>query len=77
MGSGHPRRRRKAARPLSLVLALVLLGSTAVMLFATDTLRINPAWAPARPLSMGEMMANPAERCGLTPGGSSDNSGRT
>jgi phosphatidylserine decarboxylase len=54
-----------------------LLGSTVVMLFPKDALCFNPAWAPARPIRMGEMMANPAERCGLTPGGSGDNSGRT
>ena len=36
MRSGHPRRRRKAARPLSLVLALVLLGSLYAALVPTS-----------------------------------------
>lgn len=34
-----------------------LLGSTVVMLFPKDTLRFNPVWAEARPIRMGEMMA--------------------
>ena len=34
------------------------LGSTVVMLFPQDTLRFNPAWAPARPIRMGEMMGS-------------------
>ena len=34
-----------------------LLGSTVVMLFPKDTLAFNPAWAPAHPIRMGEMMA--------------------
>lgn len=33
-----------------------LLGSTVVMLFPKDTLQFNPAWAPERPVRMGEMM---------------------
>ena len=54
-----------------------LLGSTVVVLFPKDTLRFNPAWAPARPIRMGEMMATPAERFRRTPEGTGDNSGRT
>ena len=34
-----------------------LLGSTVVLLFPKDTLRFDPAWAPARPIRMGESMA--------------------
>ncbi len=34
-----------------------LLGSTVVMLFPKNTLSFNPAWAPARPIRMGERMA--------------------
>ena len=34
------------------------LGSTVVMLFPQDTLRFNPAWAPERPIRMGEMMGS-------------------
>jgi hypothetical protein len=37
-----------------------LLGSTVVMLFPQDTLRFNPAWAPERPIRMGEMMGSKA-----------------
>ncbi|MBS0413759.1 MAG: phosphatidylserine decarboxylase [Proteobacteria bacterium] len=37
-----------------------LLGSTVVMLFPKQTLRFNPAWAPARAIRMGEAMAEPA-----------------
>jgi len=33
-----------------------LLGSTVVMLFPKDTLSFTPAWAPARPVRMGEAM---------------------
>ncbi len=33
-----------------------LLGSTVVLLFPADTLAFNPAWAPAGPVCMGEMM---------------------
>ncbi|MDR3391625.1 MAG: archaetidylserine decarboxylase [Sulfuriferula sp.] len=33
-----------------------LLGSTVVMLFPKDTLQFNPAWAPERPVRMGEAM---------------------
>jgi len=54
-----------------------LLGSTVVVLFPKDTLHFNPAWAPARPIRMGEMMATPAERSRPAPEGSGDNSGRT
>ena len=54
-----------------------LLGSTVVVLFPKDTLHFNPAWAPARQIRMGEMMATPAERSRPAPGGSGDNSGRT
>jgi phosphatidylserine decarboxylase len=36
------------------------LGSTVVMLFPQDTLRFNPAWAPERPIRMGEMMGSKA-----------------
>ncbi|MBP1204634.1 phosphatidylserine decarboxylase [Duganella sp. 1411] len=35
-----------------------LLGSTVVMLFPKDTLSFNPAWQPAGPVRLGEMMAN-------------------
>ncbi|CAM5791977.1 archaetidylserine decarboxylase [Rhizobacter fulvus] len=35
-----------------------LLGSTVVMLFPTGALRFNPAWAPARPIRLGEAMAD-------------------
>ncbi len=35
-----------------------LLGSTVVMLFPKDTLSFNPAWQPAGPVKLGEMMAN-------------------
>lgn len=34
-----------------------LLGSTVVMLFPTGPLRFNTAWAPARPIRLGEAMA--------------------
>jgi len=54
-----------------------LLGSTVVVLFPKDTLHFNPAWAPARQIRMGEMMATPAERSRPAPEGSGDNSGRT
>ena len=36
------------------------LGSTVVMLLPQDTLRFNPAWAPERPIRMGEMMGSKA-----------------
>jgi phosphatidylserine decarboxylase len=35
-----------------------LLGSTVVMLFPTGALRFSPAWAPARPIRLGEAMAD-------------------
>ena len=38
-----------------------LLGSTVVMLWpkpAAQALRFNPAWAPARPIRLGEVMAD-------------------
>lgn len=35
-----------------------LLGSTVVMLFPKDTLSFNPAWQPAGPVKLGEMMAD-------------------
>jgi phosphatidylserine decarboxylase len=39
-----------------------LLGSTVVMLFPQDSagaaLRFNPAWAPAGPVRLGQVMAN-------------------
>ena len=35
-----------------------LLGSTVVMLFPKDALAFNPAWQPAGPVKLGEMMAN-------------------
>jgi len=38
-----------------------LLGSTVVLLFPKDTLRFDPAWAPARPIRMGESMAERVE----------------
>ena len=34
-----------------------LLGSTVVMLFPRGPLRFNPAWAPGRPVRLGEAMA--------------------
>ena len=34
-----------------------LLGSTVVMLFPHDTLRFSAAWAPEKPVRMGEAMA--------------------
>jgi len=37
-----------------------LLGSTVVMLFPAGPLQFNPSWAPARPLRMGEAMAERA-----------------
>jgi phosphatidylserine decarboxylase len=37
-----------------------LLGSTVVMLWPKGPLRFNPAWAPARPIRMGELMAEQA-----------------
>jgi phosphatidylserine decarboxylase len=33
-----------------------LLGSTVVMLFPRASLDFNPAWAPARPIRLGEAM---------------------
>ena len=36
-----------------------LLGSTVVLLFPAGPLRFNPAWAPARPVRLGEAMADP------------------
>ncbi len=36
-----------------------LLGSTVVMLFPKDVLDFNRAWAPARPVRLGEAMAGP------------------
>ena len=33
-----------------------LLGSTVVLLFSRNTLRLNPAWAPGRAIRMGEAM---------------------
>ena len=35
-----------------------LLGSTVVMLFPKDTLQFNPAWKPAGPVQLGEVMGN-------------------
>ena len=35
-----------------------LLGSTVVMLFPAGPLAFNPAWAPGRPIRLGEAMAN-------------------
>ena len=35
-----------------------LLGSTVVMLFPKGPLRFNPAWAPAKGIRLGEVMAN-------------------
>ena len=35
-----------------------LLGSTIVMLFKKDTITFNPAWAPERPVRLGEVMGN-------------------
>ena len=37
-----------------------LLGSTVVMLFPQGRLRFNPAWAPERPVRLGEAMADPS-----------------
>lgn len=36
-----------------------LLGSTVVLLFPKNTLALNRAWAPARPVRLGEPMATP------------------
>ena len=35
-----------------------LLGSTVVMLFPAPPLAFAPDWAPARPVRLGETMAN-------------------
>ncbi len=35
-----------------------MLGSTVVMLFPKAALRFNPAWAPTRPIRLGEAMAD-------------------
>jgi phosphatidylserine decarboxylase len=35
-----------------------LLGSTVVMLFPKGQMAFNPAWAPARPIRMGEAMGH-------------------
>ncbi|UZK68947.1 archaetidylserine decarboxylase [Sphingomonas sp. S1-29] len=35
-----------------------LLGSTIVMLFKPGTIAFNPAWAPERPVRLGEVMGN-------------------
>ena len=35
-----------------------LLGSTVIMTFPKDDLAFNPAWAPAKPVRLGEEMAN-------------------
>ena len=35
-----------------------LLGSTVVMLFPKDTLQFNPAWQPAGPVQLGEVLGN-------------------
>jgi len=35
-----------------------LLGSTIVMLFGQDVIAFNEAWAPERPVRLGEMMGN-------------------
>jgi len=35
-----------------------LLGSTVVLLFPSPSLSFNPDWAPARPIRLGETMAN-------------------
>ncbi len=35
-----------------------LLGSTVVMLFPKAALQFNPAWVPAKPIRLGEAMAN-------------------
>jgi phosphatidylserine decarboxylase len=35
-----------------------LLGSTVIMTFPKADLAFNPAWAPARPVRLGEAMAN-------------------
>jgi phosphatidylserine decarboxylase len=37
-----------------------LLGSTVVLLFPRDTLRLNPAWAPGGAIRMGEAMGERA-----------------
>jgi len=37
-----------------------LLGSTVVMLFPKGRMAFNPAWAPARPIRMGEAMGRRA-----------------
>jgi phosphatidylserine decarboxylase len=35
-----------------------MLGSTVVMLFPKAALRFNPAWAPTKPIRLGEAMAD-------------------
>ena len=35
-----------------------MLGSTVVMLFPKAALQFNPAWVPAKPIRLGEAMAN-------------------
>jgi phosphatidylserine decarboxylase len=35
-----------------------LLGSTVVLLFPKGSLGFNPAWAPSRPIRLGEAMAD-------------------
>jgi phosphatidylserine decarboxylase len=35
-----------------------LLGSTVVMLFPQAALQFNPQWVPAKPIRLGEAMAN-------------------
>jgi phosphatidylserine decarboxylase len=39
-------------------MARFMLGSTVVMLFPKGMLQFNPAWAPARPIRMGEAMSS-------------------
>jgi phosphatidylserine decarboxylase len=39
-----------------------LLGSTIVMLFRKDAIAFNPAWAPEKPVRLGEMMADAPAR---------------
>lgn len=40
-----------------------LLGSTVVLLFPKDSLAFNPDWQAARPVRLGEAMANAAHAC--------------
>ena len=59
---GMPREWRYDDRSITLrrgdEMGRFLLGSTVVMLFPKAALRFNPAWAPTRPIRLGEAMAD-------------------